>query len=79
MVSGERQTIATYLWLTGATTVKHFSCYYVFLGGVLYQARWQMWARIIRPAHAHFHVARAQAVDQGGMHRREGWPFFFNP
>jgi DDE superfamily endonuclease len=48
VASGERQTITTYLWLTGATSVKHFSCYYTFLGGALYQARWQLWARIIR-------------------------------
>jgi hypothetical protein len=47
---GERQTITTYLWLTGATRVKHFSCFYVFLGGALYEARWQLWARIIRCA-----------------------------
>ena len=50
VASGERQTITTYLWLTGATTVKHFSCFYRFLGGALYQARWQLWARIIRCA-----------------------------
>jgi hypothetical protein len=50
VASGERQTITTYLWLTGATTVKHFSCFYRFLGGPLYEARWQMWARIIRCA-----------------------------
>ena len=50
VASGERQTITTYLWLTGATTMKHFSCFYVFLGGALYQARWQLWARIIRCA-----------------------------
>ena len=47
---GERQTITTYLWLTGATTVKHFSRFYEFLGGALYQARWLLWARIIRCA-----------------------------
>lgn len=35
VASGERQTITTYLWLTGATTVKHFSCFYRFLGGAL--------------------------------------------
>jgi DDE superfamily endonuclease len=50
VASGERQTITTYLWLTGATSVKHFSCFYRFLGGALYEARWQMWARIIRCA-----------------------------
>jgi hypothetical protein len=50
VASGERQTITTYLWLTGATTVKHFSCFYRCLGGALYQSRWQLWARIIRCA-----------------------------
>jgi DDE superfamily endonuclease len=50
VAGGERQTITTYLWLTGATAVKHFSCFYPFLGGALYQARWQLWARIIRCA-----------------------------
>jgi hypothetical protein len=46
----ECHTITTYLWLTGATSVKHFSRFYVFLGGALYSARWQLWARIIRVA-----------------------------
>jgi hypothetical protein len=50
VASGERQTITTYLWLTGATSVKHFSCFYRFLGGALYDARWQLWARIIQCA-----------------------------
>ena len=50
VASGERQTITTYLWLTGATRVKHFSRFYAFLGGALYQARWPLWARIIRCA-----------------------------
>jgi hypothetical protein len=47
VAGGERQTITTYLWLSGATQMKHFSCYYAFLGGALYEARWQLWARII--------------------------------
>ena len=50
VASGERQTITTYLWLSGATTVKHCSRFYLFLGGALYEARWQRWARIIRGA-----------------------------
>jgi hypothetical protein len=50
VAGGERQTITTYLWLTGATRVKHFSRFYEFLGGALYQARWHLWARIIRCA-----------------------------
>jgi hypothetical protein len=44
----ERHTITTYLWLTGATTLKHFSRFYVFLGGPLYTARWKLWAPVIR-------------------------------
>jgi hypothetical protein len=50
VAGGERQTIAPYLWLTGATTVKHCSRFYEFLGGALYQARWQLWAQVIRCA-----------------------------
>jgi hypothetical protein len=45
-----RQTITTYLWVTGAASVKHFSRFYVFLGGPLYKARGKRWARIIHAA-----------------------------
>jgi DDE superfamily endonuclease len=45
-----RHTITTYLWLTGAASVKHFSRFYVFLGCSLYQARWKLWAHIIHHA-----------------------------
>jgi hypothetical protein len=38
------------LWLTGATTLKHFSRFYGFLGGALSQARWPLGARILRCA-----------------------------
>ena len=44
----DRHTITTYLWLTGATTAKHFSRFYVFLGCPLYDRRWQLWAAVIR-------------------------------
>jgi hypothetical protein len=50
VLASDRHTLTTYLWLTGATTVKHFSRFYVFLGGALYQARWHLWARLIRRA-----------------------------
>src|SRR6516162_8319775 len=33
----DRHTITTYLWLTGATTVRHFAQFYVFLGCPLYK------------------------------------------
>lgn len=45
-----RQTIPTYLWLTGASTVKHFSRCYVFRGGPLSPKRWLLWGAVIRLA-----------------------------
>ena len=50
VAGGERQTITTYLWVSGATEEKHWSCFYRFLGGALYTARWVVWGRIIRCA-----------------------------
>jgi hypothetical protein len=49
-LAGDRHTITTYVWLTGATTVKHFSRFYVFLGCPLYTQRWQLWGAVIRLA-----------------------------
>jgi hypothetical protein len=43
-----RQTVTAYLWGSGAAQVKHFSRYYAFLGGALYQRRAQLWAQVIR-------------------------------
>ena len=57
----DRHTITTYLWLTGATTVKHFSRFYVFLGCPLYNKRWQLWGAVIRLA--------AQFVPEGEVIR----------
>jgi hypothetical protein len=45
-----KHTITTYLWLTGATRCKHFSNFYVFLGGPLYKARGKLWARLMQRA-----------------------------
>ncbi len=39
----DRHTVTTYLGLTGATTAKHFSRFYVFLGCPLDDRRWQLW------------------------------------
>jgi hypothetical protein len=50
VMSTQRHTISNYLWLTGATTLKHFSRFYVFLGGPLYTLRQRLWARIIQQA-----------------------------
>jgi hypothetical protein len=47
-VAWGRQTLTTYLWLSGAASVRHFSRYYAFLGGPLYQARSHLWAQVIR-------------------------------
>lgn len=46
----DRHTITTYLWRTGATTVKHFSRFYVFLGCPLSNQRRQLWGAVIRLA-----------------------------
>jgi len=36
-LAGDRHTITTYMWLTGAATVKHFSRFSVFLGRSIYR------------------------------------------
>jgi hypothetical protein len=46
----DRHTITTYMWLTGATAVKHCSRFYVFLGCPLSTKRWHLWGAIIRQA-----------------------------
>ncbi|MBI4285880.1 MAG: hypothetical protein HY670_08310, partial [Chloroflexi bacterium] len=57
----DRHTITTSVWLTGASTVKHFSRFSVFLGCPLYDKRWQLWGAVIRMA--------AQFVPQGEVIR----------
>jgi hypothetical protein len=54
-LSTQRHTLSNYLWLTGATTLKHFSRFYVFLGRPLYKVRWQLWARIMQQADTRMH------------------------
>ena len=49
-VATDRHTITTSWWLTGATTVKHFSRFSVFLGCPLYRQRWHLWGAGIRLA-----------------------------
>ena len=49
------------MWLTGATVVKHFSRFYVFLGCPLYNKRWHLWGAVIRLA--------AQFVPEGEVIR----------
>jgi DDE superfamily endonuclease/Archaeal putative transposase ISC1217 len=59
--ASDRHTITTYLWLTGASAVKHFSRFYVFLGCPLYNKRWHLWGAVIRLA--------AQFVPEGEVIR----------
>src|SRR5712692_2794728 len=80
-----RQTITAYLWGSGAAQVKHFSCYYTFLGRTLFHRRYALWARVIRfgaslvPADAVIHVRLDDATMkktgrhiQGAAHYRNG-------
>ena len=80
-----RQTITNYLWGSGAAQVKHFSRYYAFVGGTLFQRRYQLWARVIRcgaslvPDHAVIAVRLDDAIMkkagrhiQGADHYRNG-------
>src|SRR5713226_9508820 len=80
-----RQTITTSLWGSGAAQVKHFSRYYVFLGGALFHRRYALWARVIRfgaslvPADAVIEVRLDDATMkktgrhiQGAAHYRNG-------
>jgi hypothetical protein len=46
----DRHTLTPYVWLTGASTVKHFSRFSVFLGCPLYNSRGQLWGAVIRRA-----------------------------
>jgi hypothetical protein len=45
-----QHTITTYLWLTGAATLKHGSRFSVCLGCPFDHARWRVWACIMRHA-----------------------------
>ena len=47
-LAGDRHTMTTYLSLTGAATVKHFSHFYVFLGCPPSTKRWRLWGAVIR-------------------------------
>jgi hypothetical protein len=74
----ERHTITTSLWLTGAAAIKHFSRFYVFLGGPLYQQRWHLWGAVIRlaaqfvPPGAVVHVSFDDTTKKKAGHHIEG-------
>ena len=46
-LASNRHTISTYLWLSGATSVKHFSRYYTFLSGRFFNVTDQLWVSVI--------------------------------
>jgi hypothetical protein len=84
-IASGRQTITNYLWGSGAAQVKHFSRYYAFLGGALYQRRYALWARVIRfgaslvPEHTIIAICLDDAIMkkngrhiQGADHYRNG-------
>ena len=73
------------LWLTGATSVKHCSRCSVLLGGALYNARGQLWARIRRGAAQGVPIGESIVIEvddstkkkagtsiEGGAHSRNG-------
>jgi hypothetical protein len=63
----DRHTITTYVWLTGATTVQHFSRFYVFLGCPLYTKRWQLWGAMIRLAAQYIPAGKVIRVACDGL------------
>ena len=53
VLSSSRHTVANYLWRAGATAFKHFTGFYVFLGGPLYQSLDWLWITVIALAERH--------------------------
>ena len=49
-LASDRHTMTTYVWRTGATTVKHFARFSGFLGCPLDPRRWQLWGAVLRLA-----------------------------
>lgn len=53
VLSTTRHTVATYLWRAGACAFKHFTCFYVFLGGPFYDRLDWLWISVIALAERH--------------------------
>lgn len=53
VLSTSRHTVANYLWRAGACAFKHFTRFYVFLGGPLYQRLDALFVTVIRLAERH--------------------------
>lgn len=60
VLSSSRHTVANYLWRAGATVFKHFTAFYVFLGGPLYKRLDWLWISVI--ALAERHVPEGQPI-----------------
>jgi len=52
-LSTGRHTVANYLWRAGACAFKHFTCFYVFLGGPFYDRLEWLFVSVIRLAERH--------------------------
>lgn len=46
-LSARRHTISDYLWLSAATSAKHFSRYYAFVGGRFFNVMDKLWSSLI--------------------------------
>ena len=53
VLSTTRHTIANYLWRAGACAFKHFTCFYVFLGGPFYDRLDWLFVSVIALAERH--------------------------
>ena len=53
VLSSGRHTIANYLWRAGACAYKHFTCFYVFLGGPFYDRLDWLFISVIALAERH--------------------------
>lgn len=53
VLSSGRHTIANYLWRAGACAYKHFTCFYVFLGGPFYERLDWLFVSVIALAERH--------------------------
>lgn len=53
VLSPTRHTVANYIWRAGATAFRHFTRFYVFLGGPLYAQLDWLWISVIQLAERH--------------------------
>ncbi len=60
VLSSSRHTVANYIWRAGACAFKHFTCFYVFIGGPCYDRLDWLWISVI--ALAERHVPEGMAI-----------------